>query len=76
MNDNDYLWVWQVRENEPTRRIEKIATEGLELRHNFVFTTKDYYAPKSRASNIATLKNELDYRFKLNKLEIEQKRLM
>lgn len=75
MNDNDYLWVWQVRENEPTRRIEKIATEGLELRHNFVFTTKDYYAPKSRASNIATLKNELDYRFKLNKLEIEQKKI-
>ena len=73
MNDNDYLWVWQVRENEPTRRIEKIATEGLELRHNFVFTTRGYYAPKSRASNIATLKNELDYRFKLNKLEIEQK---
>lgn len=73
-NTNSYLWVRQVRENEPTR-IEKIATEGLELRHNFVFTTKGYYAPKSCASNIATLKNELDYRFKLNKLEIEQKKI-
>lgn len=72
INDNDYLWVWQVRENELTK-IKEIATEGLELRHNFVFTTRGYYAPKSRASNIATLKNELDYRFKLNKLEIEQK---
>lgn len=74
INDNDYLWVWQVRENELTK-IKEIATEGLELRHNFVFTTKDYYAPKSRASNIATLKHELDYRFKLNKLEIEQKKI-
>lgn len=74
INDNDYLWVWQVRENELTK-IKEITTEGLELRHNFVFTTKDYYAPKSRASNIATLKNELDYRFKLNKLEIEQKKI-
>lgn len=73
-NTNSYLWVRQVRENEPIR-IEKIATEGLELRHNFVFTTKGYYAPKSCASNIATLKNELDYRFKLNKLEIEQKKI-
>ena len=73
-NTDSYLWVWQVRENEPTR-IEKIATEGLELRHNFVFTTKGYCAPKSCASNIATLKHELDYRFKLNKLEIEQKRI-
>ncbi|WP_104747177.1 AAA domain-containing protein [Helicobacter bilis] len=73
-NPDSYLWVWQVRENEPTR-IEKIATEGLELRHNFVFTTKGYCAPKSCASNIATLKHELDYRFKLNKLEIEQKRI-
>ncbi|ELP8579450.1 protein kinase [Campylobacter upsaliensis] len=67
-NTDSYLWVWQVRENELTR-IEKIATEGLELRHNFVFTTKGYYAPKSCASNIATLKHELDYRFKLNKLK-------
>lgn len=74
-NTDSYLWVWQVRENEPTR-IEKIATWGLKLRHNFVFTTKGYCAPKSCASNIATLKHELDYRFKLNKLEIEQKRLM
>lgn len=73
-NTDSYLWVWQVRENKPTQ-IEKIATEGLELRHNFVFTTRGYYAPKSRASNIATLKNELDYRFKLNKLEIEQKKI-
>lgn len=73
-NTDSYLWVWQVRENKPTR-IGKIATEGLELRHNFVFTTEGYYAPKSRASNIATLKNELDYRFKLNKLEIEQKKI-
>lgn len=72
INDNDYLWVWQVRENELTK-IKEIATEGLELRHNFVFTTRGYYAPKSCASNIATLKHELDYRFKLNKLEIEQK---
>ncbi|BDB65576.1 hypothetical protein T36_2055 [Helicobacter cinaedi] len=74
INDNAYLWVWQVRENELTR-IEKIATEGLELRHNFVFTTRGYYAPKSCAPNITTLKHELDYRFKLNKLEIEQKRI-
>lgn len=73
-NTDSYLWVWQVRENELTR-IEKIATEGLELRHNFVFTTKDYYAPKSCASNIATLKHELDYRFKLNKLKIEQNKI-
>lgn len=73
-NTDSYLWVWQVRENEPTR-IEKIATEGLELRHNFVFTTKGYYAPKSCASNIATLKHELDYRFKLNKLKIEQNKI-
>lgn len=73
-NTNSYLWVWQVRENEPTR-IEKIKDEGLDLLHNFVFTTKGYYAPKSCASNIATLKNELDYRFKLNKLKIEQKKI-
>lgn len=73
-NTDSYLWVWQVRENEPTR-IEKIATEGLELRHNFVFTTKGYYASKSCASNIATLKHELDYRFKLNKLKIEQNKI-
>ncbi|EOC2062214.1 AAA domain-containing protein [Campylobacter upsaliensis] len=73
-NADSYLWVWQVRENEPTR-IEKIATESLELRHNFVFTTKGYYASKSCASNIATLKHELDYRFKLNKLKIEQNKI-
>ncbi|EMO7879705.1 protein kinase family protein [Campylobacter upsaliensis] len=73
-NTDSYLWVWQVRENEPTR-IEKIATESLELRHNFVFTTKGYYASKSCASNIATLKHELDYRFKLNKLKIEQNKI-
>ncbi|WP_299545755.1 AAA domain-containing protein [uncultured Helicobacter sp.] len=73
-NDDSYLWVWQVRENEPTR-IEKIAAEGLELRHNFVFTTKGYYAPKSCASNIAALKHELDHRFELKKLEIEQNKI-
>ena len=72
MNDNDYLWVWQVRENEPTR-IEKIATEGLELRHNFDFTTKE--KKDKDTSSVIKLKNELDYRFKLNKLEIEQKRI-
>ncbi|EJA8516968.1 hypothetical protein MU007_000056 [Campylobacter upsaliensis] len=73
-NTDSYLRVYRVHENEPTR-IEKIATEGLELRHNFVFTTKDYYAPKSCASNIATLKHELNYRFKLNKLKIEQNKI-
>ena len=73
-NKNSYLWVYRVHENELTR-IEKIAAEGLELRHNFVFTTKGYYAPKSCASNIDTLKHELDYRFKLNKLKIEQNKI-
>lgn len=66
MNDNDYLWVWQVRENEPTQ-IEKIATEGLELRHNFVFTTKGWEAKDKDTSSVIKLKHELDYRFKLNK---------
>lgn len=74
MNDNDYLWVWQMRENEPTR-IEKIATEGLELRHNFVFTTKGWEAKDKDTSSVIKLKHELDYRFKLNKLEIEQKNI-
>lgn len=74
MNDNDYLWVWQMRENEPTR-IEKIATEGLELRHNFVFTTKGWKAKYKDTSSVIKLKHELDYRFKLNKLEIEQKNI-
>ncbi|EPW6840203.1 AAA domain-containing protein [Campylobacter upsaliensis] len=73
-NMDSYLWVLQVRENELTR-IEKIAAEGLELRHNFVFTTKGYCAPKSCASNIVTLKHEIDYRFKLNKLKIEQNKI-
>ena len=69
---DSYLWVWQVRENEPTR-IEKIISEGLELRHNFVFTTKGYYAPNSRPSSIATLKRELGDRFQRKKLEVEQR---
>lgn len=73
-NTDSYLWVWQVRENEPTQ-IEKIATEGLELRHNFVFTTKGWEAKDKDTSSVIKLKNELDYRFKLNKLEIEQKRI-
>lgn len=73
-NTDSYLWVWQVRENERTR-IEKIATEGLELRHNFVFTTKGWEAKDKDTSSVIKLKNELDYRFKLNKLEIEQKRI-
>ena len=65
-NPDSYLWVWQVRENEPTR-IEKIATEGLELRHNFVFTTKGWEAKDKDTSSVIKLKHELDYRFKLNK---------
>lgn len=73
-NTDSYLWVWQVRENEPTR-IEKIATEGLELRHNFVFTTKGWEAKDKDTSSVIKLKHELDYRFKLNKLEIEQKNI-
>lgn len=71
-NTDSYLWVWQVRENEPTW-IEKIATEGLELRHNFVFTTKGWEAKDKDTSSVIKLKNELDYRFKLNK--IEQKKI-
>ena len=71
-NTDSYLWVWQVRENEPTR-IEKIATEGLELRHNFDFITKE--KKDKDTSSVIKLKNELDYRFKLNKLEIEQKKI-
>lgn len=67
-NTDSYLWVWQVRENELTR-IEKIATEGLELRHNFVFTTRGRKAKDKDTSSVIKLKNELDYRFKLNKLE-------
>ncbi|WP_104731363.1 MULTISPECIES: hypothetical protein [Helicobacter] len=61
-NTDSYLWVWQVRENEPTW-IEKIATEGLELRHNFVFTTKGWEAKDKDTSSVIKLKNELDYRF-------------
>lgn len=73
-NTDSYLWVWQVRENEPTR-IEKIAAEDLELRHNFVFTTKGWEAKDKDTSSVIKLKNELNYRFKLNKLEIEQKNI-
>lgn len=71
---NRYLWVYQVRENELTR-IEKIIQNGLELKHKFIFTTKGYSARGSKASNISKLLNELDYRFKTNKLEVEQKRI-
>ncbi|ETD27927.1 AAA domain-containing protein [Helicobacter canis] len=73
-NTDSYLWVLQVRENEPIR-IEKIATGGLELRHNFVFTTKKREAKYEDTSSVIKLKYELDYRFKLNKLEIEQKNI-
>ncbi|EOF7228954.1 AAA domain-containing protein [Campylobacter upsaliensis] len=73
-NMDSYLWVWQVRENELTR-IEKIAAEGLELRHNFVFTTKGWEAKDKDTSSIIKLKHELDYRFKLNKLKIEQNKI-
>lgn len=44
-NPDSYLWVWQVRENEPTR-IEKIATEGLELRHNICLYDKGLLCSK------------------------------
>lgn len=70
-NTDNYLWVLQVRENEP--RIEKIKDKGLELKHKFVFTTKGWGARNRDTSSVITLKNELDYRFQRKKLEIEQK---
>ena len=73
-NTDSYLRVWRVHENELTR-IEKIATKGLKLRHNFVFTTEGWEAKDKDTSSVIKLKNELDYRFKLNKLEIEQKKI-
>lgn len=76
-NTDSYLWVWQVRENELTR-IEKIINEGLELKHNFVFTTnttKDRKATNRDTSSVIKLKNELDYRFQRNKLEVEQRKI-
>ena len=73
-NTDSYLWVWQVRENELTR-IEKIKDEGLELKHNFVFTTKGWKATNRDTSSVITLKNELDYRFQRKKLEVEQRKI-
>lgn len=73
-NDDNYLWVWQVRENELTR-IEKIIDEGLELRDNFVFTAKGCRAKNKNISGVRKLKNKLDYRFKIKKLETEQRKI-
>lgn len=73
-NEYGYLWVWRLHENELTR-IEKIKSEGLELRHDFVFTTKGWKAKNRDTSSVMKLKNELDYRFQRKRLEIEQRKI-